>query len=209
MKYLKTIALSVALLLVMTACSTSSTPPEVSSETSTPESSSEATSTPESSSEASTPESSSEATSTPESSSEADAPATGTLSGTLEELVTQVYEGLETELPSMGNMPIETEMSEYFLGVTADRYMEAQSGDALMSSVAHSMCLVRANSIDDVEQLKADIEANVDPRKWICVEAETVIVDSVGDVILLVMSDNATATAIQESFLALADGEQA
>lgn len=125
------------------------------------------------------------------------------LEGTLEELINKIYEGVTVELPGTGNTPITADMSEFFLGVTADRYLEAQSGDAMINAVPHSVCLVRAKSVDDVEALKKDIEAKANPNKWICVMADKVIVDSIGDVILLVMSNEETADAVQESFLAL------
>lgn len=128
------------------------------------------------------------------------------LEGTLEEIMNKVYEGVpQDQLPAVSNAPITAEMSEAFLGkgVTSDRYKEAQTGDAMINAVAHSVCLVRANSIDDVEALKADIQANADPAKWICTVADKVIVDNIGDVVILIMSDEATAKSVHESFLNL------
>ena len=52
----------------------------------------------------------------------------------------------------------------------------------------------------DVEAIRADIEANANPRKWICVEAEKVSVVANGNTILLVMSAQAFADTIVENF---------
>ncbi|MDO5601768.1 MAG: hypothetical protein Q4G07_03270 [Oscillospiraceae bacterium] len=126
------------------------------------------------------------------------------IEGTAEEILNQVYEKVPADqLPMTMVGPIEADMSEYYLGVSADRYKEAASGDAMINAVAHSVCVVRANSVDDVDALKKDIEAGADPRKWICVEAEKVIVDSIGDTVILIMSDAATADAVHEAFLSL------
>ena len=46
---------------------------------------------------------------------------------------------------------------------------------------------------------------NANPRKWVCVEAESVVVENVGDVILYIMADQATADAVKASFLALGE----
>lgn len=131
-------------------------------------------------------------------------PSAKSIEGSAEEILNQVYEKVpEDLLPMTMVAPIEADMSEYYLGVSADRYKEAASGDAMINAVAHSVCVVRANSADDVEALKKDIEANADPNKWICVGAEKVIVDHIGDTIILIMSDEEAAGAIHEAFLSL------
>ena len=75
-----------------------------------------------------------------------------------------------------------------------------------MSPGAYSLCLVRVKEGTDIEQMKKDIKENVDPMKWICVgvDKENVIVDSIDDVIFLVMS-NTNAQQMHEAFLALKD----
>ncbi|MDI9488487.1 MAG: hypothetical protein QM222_04050, partial [Bacillota bacterium] len=64
--------------------------------------------------------------------------------------------------------------------------------------------LVRAKEGADIEKIKTDIKDNVNPMKWVCVgvSEENVIVDSIGDIIFLVMSDN-QAQALHNAFLAL------
>ena len=56
------------------------------------------------------------------------------------------------------------------------------------------------NESEDSLLLKEKIENSVNPRKWICVEAEDVEVESKGNLILLVMSSESTTEKIENSF---------
>ncbi len=80
---------------------------------------------------------------------------------------------------------------DYFLGVTSDKLPveEAIFCEPMMTSVAHSVCLVRVKDGVDVEEAKKLIKENVNPRKWICVSVSNVNVVSIGNLILLVMDD--------------------
>ena len=46
----------------------------------------------------------------------------------------------------------------------------------------------------DIEDAKEKIKENANPRKWLCVEAENVVVENNGDLIILIMSDSKTET---------------
>ena len=100
---------------------------------------------------------------------------------------------------------ITKENLSYYLGVDDLPFTEGLACEPMMSSVAHSVCLVRLEEGADVEQAKRDIRENVNPRKWICVGVaeENVRVESVGSLILLVM-DNTAPDALTQPFLALA-----
>ena len=53
----------------------------------------------------------------------------------------------------------------------------------------------------DIEKTKQEIKEKVDPAKWICVQASSVIVESKDNVIILIMLDNNDiATKMQETF---------
>ena len=54
-------------------------------------------------------------------------------------------------------------------------------------SIAHSVVLVRLKDGSDVEKVKTTIKEKVDPRKWICVAAENVVVKSKGNLVILIM----------------------
>lgn len=108
----------------------------------------------------------------------------------LEELANSLYEGIpEDEMPMMGGIPIEdAETFTYFTFIPYIEGAEAYASEPMIGSIAHSVVLINLPEGADVEAVKADIEANADPRKWICVEAEQVTVVSHDNVVMLVMS---------------------
>lgn len=73
-----------------------------------------------------------------------------------------------------------------------------------MTSSAYSLCLLRVKEGADIKAIKKDIKENVDPRKWICVgvDPDNIIVDNIGDVVVLIMSDDA-GSALHDAFLQL------
>ena len=110
--------------------------------------------------------------------------------GTLEEIMTKVYADIpEEERPMMlMNTEVNAENVEYFLGTADIEYKEALASESGVGSIPHSVVLVRVNEGADVEAIKTKIKDSVNPRKWICVEAENVIVKSKGDLIILIMT---------------------
>ena len=156
--------------------------------------------------------SSSAPSSAPSSSAPASEPAGEAEPGSLEALMDQVLAAGDAEqipmlMPADLNggakyTPLTEENSEYNLGVTRDRYADGIAAEAAMTSVPFSVCLVKANSAEEAEQLAADIEANADPRKWICVEAESKIVDFSGDTVILIMASADLAEQLHSGFTA-------
>lgn len=126
------------------------------------------------------------------------------LEGTLSELMRELYKGAginEDEIMFLEDKEVTEENLSYYLGVKELDYKEALASESMTGSVAHSIVLVRMNKGADIEQAKKDIKEKVDPRKWICVgvEDENVIVDNIGDVIVLIMN-NDYAKKLSESF---------
>ena len=116
------------------------------------------------------------------------------------EIVEKVYAGLENDLPMLATTEIDDENLSYYLGVESLDYKEAVASEPMIGSIAHSIVVVRMNEGADIEKAKQEIKNNVDPRKWICVEAESVFVESKGDVIILIMSSNEKAEKIKTNF---------
>lgn len=138
--------------------------------------------------------------------SSADSAANANLEGTLEEIMEKLYEGIpEDQLPMLANNPITADNAEYMVGVTADNFKEGLSSEAMITAVAHSVCLLRAESAEAAEELAKQVEEKADPRKWICVEAEEKIVDRIGDVVVLIMTSAENAEIIDANFKALAE----
>lgn len=122
--------------------------------------------------------------------------------GKLEDIMTKVYSSLkEDEKPMMlENVEITKENIEGYLGTTEIEFEEGLASESMTGSIAHSVVLLRVKDSANVERIKEKIEDSVNPRKWICVEAEEVEVESKGNLILLVMSSEKTTEKIVEQF---------
>ena len=101
------------------------------------------------------------------------------------------------------NVEITEAEEEYILGTTEIDYTDSVYSAPMMSSIAYQCVLLRVSEDQDIEAAKKLLEENADPAKWICVEAESVVVENVGDVILFIMADKDVADAAKEAFLAL------
>lgn len=131
------------------------------------------------------------------------------LVGPLSEIMDSLYEN--ADLPqdfrdssanfSTGEIPAES--AEYLIGTTEVAYEESCFSVPMMNAVAYQCILLRLPEGADVDAAKQTIADHADPRKWICVEAESVIVENVGNVVLFIMGDSQVTNAMQEAFLAL------
>ena len=103
--------------------------------------------------------------------------------------MTKVYKDIPQDERPMGlaNTVVTEETVEYFLGTKDIEYEEALASEPMVSSIAHSVVLVRTKKNANVEEIKRKIKENVNPRKWMCVEADEVVVKSKGNLIILIM----------------------
>ena len=127
---------------------------------------------------------------------------TKNVEGSLEEIMTKVYSSLEeSEKPMMlTNIEVNKENVEMYLGTTDIEFEEALASESATGSIAHSVVLLRVKNNANVEMIEEKIEDSVNPRKWICVEADEVEVESRGNLIILVMSNEMTAEKIIREF---------
>ena len=118
--------------------------------------------------------------------------------GTMEELLNKVVEINPVEFMG-GTVPIDlTDTSEdglwnikYNTGLdSAEGLTDAAVFGPMMGSIAFSMVMVRTAEGTDVKAVAETMKNNIDPRKWICVEADDLQVVSYGDVIMLIMVDS-------------------
>ncbi len=114
------------------------------------------------------------------------------LEGSLEEIMEKVYDGFqEDDLPMMlENIKITEENVEGYLGTSDIDYEEALASESMTGSIAHSVVLVRMKDEASVENAKEKLKNSVDPRKWICVGVENVVVESRGDLIIVILNDH-------------------
>jgi len=112
-------------------------------------------------------------------------------SESLSSILDKIYEKAGLETPKLAQTEINAENIEYFLGTNNIEYTEGMASEPMMGSFAHSIVLMRAKDGSDVTNIMNDIKTNVDPRKWICVgvEPENVIVDNIGNTIILIMDE--------------------
>ena len=115
--------------------------------------------------------------------------------GTMEELLNKVIEQRPVEFMG-GVFPIDlTDTSEdglwalkSYTGLEdASQLTEAAAYEPMMGSLAFSMVMVRTAPGADAKAVAESMKAGVDPRKWICVEADDMLVAGCGDVVMLIM----------------------
>lgn len=121
---------------------------------------------------------------------------------TLDEIVESLYNGIsEDEMPAMSTQELTNEDIEYFVGVKDFNFKKAVASEAMIGSIAHSVVVIELEESKDVDTVKENIKLNADPRKWICVEADEVTVESKGNFIILAMTDKNVNDKIIENFL--------
>lgn len=129
------------------------------------------------------------------------------LTGSLTEIMTSIYANIDEEnLPmALGNTDITSENLKGYTGLDSLDFESGIASESQVGSIAHSVVLLRVKDGADIEKIKADIKANVNPRKWLCVgvdDEENVIVDNIGNTIVLIM-DNNIAQELHNNFKSL------
>lgn len=134
----------------------------------------------------------------------------------LEEILEAVYKEKMPEFPLLSTTVDLTDENsvKYFTGLTADdsgKIKEAIASEPAMGSQAYSLVLIRLNDEKDAEDIAAKVKAGIDPRKWICVEADDMRACASGDVVMFVMisttfADSITATQLTDAFTTVAGG---
>lgn len=124
------------------------------------------------------------------------------IEGPLEDIMTKVHASLtEEETPMMlTNIEITKENAEAYLGTSKIDFEEAIASESATGSIAHSVMLIRVKQNTNVELVEEMLEDSVNPRKWICVEAEEVEVESRGNLIIVVMSSEIATDKIIAAF---------
>ena len=137
------------------------------------------------------------------------------IEGTMEELLNKVIEQRPVEFAG-GVYPIDlTDTSEdglwavkSFTGLEdASQLKEAAAYEPMMGSIPFSMVMVRTAEGADPKAVAEAMKAGVDPRKWICVEADDMLVAGCGDVVMLIMvstSGDLTAQSFVDAFQSVA-----
>jgi len=128
-----------------------------------------------------------------------------TLPGTMEDNINKIME--ENPVEFMGGViPIDLQdtTEDGLLALTG--YTGLSSGtkltdgavyEPMMGSQAFSLVLVRVADAADAESVAREMKANIDPRKWICVQADQIMAAGYGDVVMFIMLDSAMGKTAQ------------
>ena len=114
-------------------------------------------------------------------------------------LLDQLVGGINDELAVM-SVEVTSDMFEYYVNTPYFEGAYAVVSAPIIGSIAHEVVLVELPEGTDVEAVAAEMEANMNPRKWVCVEAEESWVKTSGNYVLQVMSTSEMANAIEANF---------
>lgn len=127
------------------------------------------------------------------------------LEGSLSDIMASLYENAELDpdfrdnLDSYETVEITDDLESYILGTDEITYTEGVVSMPMMSSMAYQCVLLRVDEAD-VETVKQLLKDSADPDKWVCVSAETTLIESRGDVIFFIMSGKNEAYAMNTAF---------
>ena len=123
----------------------------------------------------------------------------------LEMFAQSLYNGIPADqLPFLGTMPLDSENFEMFAFIPYNESYKGIASEPMMGSIAHSVVVIETASEEAAAKVAADMKANCDPRKWICVTAEKVEATSDGRYAILVMSAEDKVDTIIANFKAAA-----
>lgn len=129
----------------------------------------------------------------------------GGLEGSLTDIIAGIYEKADLSedfragMDSFETYELTDEMEVSILGTDEISYVEGAASIPMISPNAFQLVLLRVEE-ENVDTVKQQLKEHADLNKWICVSAETMLIESRGDVIFFVMGDNDTAYALNSAF---------
>ena len=127
--------------------------------------------------------------------------------GTMTELVEGIYRNC-TQQPefALGDpTPIDTSDAfalQSYLGLTdASLVQEAVFSEPMINAQAYSLCALRGAEGKNPKDVAQSVLDGVDPRKWICVEADQVRVGVWGDTVVLAMVSSDLAPNLADDLM--------
>jgi len=110
-------------------------------------------------------------------------------------LINELYEGVDLEIMTMEIELTEANFSQF---VFID-YIEGTTGvvsQAVISAIPHAVVLLELPEDADASAIAAEIEAEADPARWICVEAEDSGVFYSGNFVVFAMASEAVVEGV-------------
>lgn len=127
------------------------------------------------------------------------------LEGSLQDMMASLYanadlvQDFRDTLDSYETVDLTDDLEISILGTDQITYTEGVVSMPMMSSMAYQCVLLRVDEAN-VESAKQALKDNADLDKWVCVSAETMLIESRGDVIFFIMCDKNTAEAMSSAF---------
>jgi len=137
--------------------------------------------------------------------------------GELKDILQKVYDGLDESFhvpPVAMAFTLSEDMGidppgykiEYYIGAKNIPFTEAIASEPMIGG-AYSVVLLRMEKNANIKGAMDDIKGKVDTTKWICYITDVLIVDNIGDLVIMIMTNDQTAPglgkAIHDSFKAL------
>lgn len=129
----------------------------------------------------------------------------GQLEGSLGDIIAGIYEKADLSedfragMDSFETFELTDETEVSILGTDEIDYTEATASIPMISPNAFQFVLLRVEE-ENVDTVKQQLKDNADLNKWICVSAETMLIESRGNVIFFAMGDNDTVYALNSAF---------
>ena len=136
------------------------------------------------------------------------------LTGDLSQIMDKIYENKKVDLP-IETIPVdlndEFALTSYTGLTDSSQIKEAVASESMIGAQAYSVVLVRVKDSANVKNVADAMIKGIDPRKWVCVEADDIKVATYGDVVLYVMltselKDYVTANELIDSFKTVCGG---
>ncbi|WP_018592415.1 hypothetical protein [Terrisporobacter glycolicus] len=131
------------------------------------------------------------------------------LSESLTKVLDKIYERADLDeefrasLKHYETVELNKENIQGYIGDIDFKFAEGICSAPMMSSIPYELVLLKLDDNADVDKVKATIKENANPRKWVCVEAEEVIVESIDNTVLFLMANKTEASPIKDAFMSL------
>lgn len=120
-------------------------------------------------------------------------------SSSLSDIMAYILDGVQIDY-AITSAEVADDQFEWNFFIPKIEGSEAYTSLAMIGSIPHTISLLRVPDGTSVEDTVKSISDNINPRKWICVEAEATAVESAGNVILVAMSDTAIINGVKANF---------
>lgn len=84
---------------------------------------------------------------------------------------------------------------------SAEKIKDVAVYEPMMGSLAFSMVLLRVNDAAETKAVAQEMKDNIDPNKWICVQADQMMVVGYCDVVMLIMLSSELEGLTAQSFV--------